>query len=302
MSVLHRYGSVAAALARRLAGYNVGARLKPVGELAAEFGTGRGTIQSALKVLIDEGAVELEPRGKLGSYIRRLDYEKLLARAGLSTVIGVMPVAYSVRFVGLATGLTRAFEQAGLTLVLAQVRGGKNRTNLLRTGRCDFAIVSRLAWEKEAAGGDLHLALSLGPGSYVGDHVLLVRSDTAGITDGMRVGVDPTSHDHVQLALAECQGRAVQIVEISYPQAIAKLLAREIDAAIWDGEVPGTPESLRVLPLSRRRPDGGADTEAVLLVRGDDLALADLLRNRIDAEAVVAVQQRVLSGEEMPNF
>jgi len=301
--LLHRYGSVAAALARRLAAQSVGDRLAPVGDLAAEFGTGRGTIQSALRVLTAEGAVELEHRGRLGTYIRRLDYDKLLALAGLSTVIGVMPVAYSVRLVGLATGLTRAFEQAGLPLVLAQMRGGRNRIGFLRTGRCDFAVVSRLAYEREAPMRDLAVALSLGPGSYVGHHVLLVRGEgIEGITDGMRVGVDPTSHDHVQLTLEECRGKSVRLVSISYAQAIPKLLAGEIDAAIWDGSAPATPEPLRIVPLRRTETGSGADTEAVLLIRGEDSALGDLLRNRIRPETVVAVQQRVLSGEEMPNF
>jgi len=300
--VLHRYGSVAEELARRLAAHRVGDRLASVGELAAEFGTGRGTVQAALKLLIDEGAVELERRGSLGSFITKLDYARLMARAGLATVIGVMPVAYSLHFIGLATGLTRAFAQAEIPLVLAQVRGGRSRIQLLRTGRCDFAVASRMAWEAESGAGDLQLVFSFGPGSSVGEHVLLVREGFDGIADGMRVGVDPTSHDHMRLTLEECQGRAVEMVEISYAQSLSLLLRGAIDATVWDGGAPLVPRGLKILPLRRRSGPTGGDTEAVLLTRGSDQALAALLRARIRPEAVVEVQRRVLSGEELPAF
>lgn len=300
--MLHRYGSVAEELARRLAAHRVGDRLASVGELAAEFGTGRGTVQAALKLLIDEGAVELERRGSLGSFITKLDYARLMARAGLATVIGVMPVAYSLHFIGLATGLTRAFAQAEIPLVLAQVRGGRSRIQLLRTGRCDFAVASRMAWEAESGAGDLQLVFSFGPGSSVGEHVLLVREGFDGIADGMRVGVDPTSHDHMRLTLEECQGRAVEMVEISYAQSLSLLLRGAIDATVWDGGAPLVPPGLKILPLRRRSGPTGGDTEAVLLTRGSDQALAALLRARIRPEAVVEVQRRVLSGEELPAF
>lgn len=302
--MLHRYGSVAQALALRLLALREGDRLEAVHALAARFGTGRGTVQSALKLLSDEGAVVLESRhGNRGSFLRSLDRERLLAMAGISPVIGVMPVAYSPRFQGLAAGLTHGFAGAGLPLVLAQLRGARHRLHFLRTGRCDFAIVSRLAWKEEEERGDLRLVHGFGPGSNVGDHVLVLTSPTApGICDGMRVGVDPASHDHMRLTLAECQGKAVQLVEIGYSQVLPKLLAREIDATVWDREV-ALPDSLglTVVPRQQRDP-GDPDTEAMLVTRTEAEGLADLLQNRIDPAAVIGVQRRVLAGEEVPVF
>lgn len=289
----------------RLLALREGERLEPVHQLAAQFGTGRGTVQSALKVLTDEGAVALESHGNRGSFIRELDRERLLAKAGIAPLIGIMPVAYSLRFQGLATGLKRASDQAGLPLVLALVRGGKNRIHFLRTGRCDFAVVSRLAWQAEEAQGDLRLIHAFGPGSNVGDHSLLLKADqtdnAGGIVDGMRVGVDPSSHDHLRLTLMECQGRAIHMVEISYAEAIPRLMAGEIDAAVWDQEIP-LPPSLPLITVPRRRGDlaGAPDTEAVLITRAEAGLLGDLLAGSIDPETVAAVQRRVLAGEEMP--
>jgi len=301
--VLHRYGSVCVDLARRLLTLREGDRLAPIAQLAAEFGTGRGTIQSALRLLVEAGAVRLESRGFLGSFVAGLDRVRLLEQANLPAVIGVMPVAYSLRFQGLATGLMRACEQAHLPLVLAQVRGGRNRVEFLRSGRCDFAIVSRLAWEAEAARGDLQLLFGFGPGSSVGDHVwLLAPAASGGLCDGLRVGVDPASHDHMRLTLAECQGKAVRLVTISYAQAVPKLLAGEIDAALWDAGAPLSLLGLTTRPLAGGRPDAGADTEAVLLVRAGSDGVAGILERSIRCEVVTAVQQRVLAGEETPDF
>jgi hypothetical protein len=300
--LLHRYGSVAEALALRLLALREGDRLDPVHQLAAEFGTGRGTVQSALKVLTDDNAVALESHGNRGSFVRSLDRKKLLSLAGIFPLIGAMPVAYSARFQGLAAGLTRAFEAAELPLVLAQLRGGRNRIHFLRTGRCDFAVVSRLAWQEEERAGDLRLVCSFGPGSNVRDHVLvLAKAGSSGVEDGMRVGVDPSSHDHVRLTQAECEGKAVTLVEISYAQAVAKLLAGEIDAAVWDLEVP-LPSTLPLVTVPRQRREGTdrLDTEAVVITRAE--ALGDLLAGSIRPEDVTDVQKRVLAGEEMPVF
>ncbi|MDF2627519.1 MAG: hypothetical protein K0R39_1350 [Symbiobacteriaceae bacterium] len=303
--MLHRYGSVAESLALRLLALHEGERLAPVHQLAAEFGTGRGTVQSALKLLSDGGAVVLESHGHRGSFVVQIDRQKLLAQAGIFPLIGAMPVIYSTRFQGLATGLTRAFEQAALPLVLAQLRGGRNRIHFLRTGRCDFAVVSRLAWQQEEPAGDIALVHSFGPGTNVSDHVLLLsRAGARGIEDGMRVGVDPSSHDHVRLTQAECEGKAVTLVDISYAQAVPRLLAGEIDAAVWDTEVP-LPPNLPLVTVPRERRAATAaepDTEAVMITRTEAGALGALLGRQIDPGVVTFTQQQVLKGEEMPAF
>lgn len=302
--MLHRYGSVAESLALRLLALRAGERLAPVHRLAAEFGTGRGTVQSALKLLTDGGAVVLESHGHRGSFIKQVERQKLLAQAGIFPLIGAMPVAYSTRFQGLMAGLTRAFEQADLPLVLAQLRGGRNRIHFLRTGRCDFAVISRLAWLQEESAGDIMLVHTFGPGTNVSDHALVLsRPGARGIEDGMRVGVDPSSHDHVRLTQAECEGKAVTLVDISYAQTLPRLLSGEIDAAVWDTEVP-LPATLPLVtvPREHRNPSGEPDTEAVMITRTEPGALGALLASTIQPAIVTATQQRVLAGQEMPVF
>lgn len=302
--MLHRYGSVAERLALRILALDAGDRLESVGDMAREFGTGRGTVQSALQMLARDGGLELERRGRLGSFVKRMDRAKLLAAAGISPVIGIMPVPYSLRFQGLALGLTRAFARSGLPLLLAHVRGGKHRLHFLRSGRGEFAIISRLAWEEEAAAGDLHLVHAFGPGSHVGDHILVMADPTAtGITDGMRVGVDPGSHDHLRLTLAECEGRSVVLVEISYAQAIPRLLAGDVDAALWDSGVALPPVAgLITLPRRRSLAGSGPDTEALLVTREGAHDLGALLERRVERGLVISTQNEVLVGGPLPAF
>ncbi|OXM15728.1 hypothetical protein CGZ75_03100 [Paenibacillus herberti] len=297
------YGSVAVTLARRLLTMEEGDRLDPIGQLAAEFETGRGTVQAALKLLIDEGALEVDALGKRGSFIKKLNREKLLQLGDLTSIIGVMPVAISTIHYGLSTGLHYAFEQTDIPLVLAQLRGAKNRLHFLRTGRCDFAIISRMSWLQEADKGDLLLLFGFGPGSNVANHALLMpRKHDNGIVDGMRVGVDPTSHDHFLMALKECEGKSVQFIEISYGESIPKLLSGNIDVSICSESIANLPSELKIVPLQYQEVHRDTNTEAVLVVRNNSKWIEDLIQNRIDPAFIATIQSNVVNGKEKPVF
>lgn len=302
--MFHLYGSTAVDLAKKILFLNEGDRLDPIRQLAKEFDTGIGTIQSALKMLIDEKAIEVEGLGKKGTFITKIEQKKLLTIADLNTVIGAMPVVYSLTFQGLETGLMKAFHEANVPLIVTQLRGAKNRLHFLRTGRCDFAIISRLSWEEEKDKGDLKLAFTFGPGSNVGDHVLLLADKNAtGIKDGIKVGVDPSSHDSFQLTLEECKGKSVEFVEISYGEAYSKLLSGEIDCTIWDvGTLQTLPDNFKILPLSREKHSKvtNTNTEAVLVVHSEADFLETLIKTKIDPTIIIDTQKKVISREAKP--
>jgi len=302
----HRYGTIAVDLARRLLTLSEGDRMDSIGKLAAEFSTGRGTIQSALKLLVDEGALQVESLGKRGSFIKRLDQSVLLEKAELTAIIGAMPVAYSTHFQGLATGLNQTFQQSDIPLILAMLRGSKNRVHFLKSGRCDFIIISRLTWEGIQQDEALRLLFAFGPGSNIEGHVLIMaeNNDEDEITDGMRVGIDSSSNDHMRLTLQECEGKSVQFVEMSYGQSLQKLLAGEIDATVWDAGagLHRPPSSLKVLPLIHSNGELDANTEAVLVVRSDSGGLQDLISQIIDPQKVVDTQRKVIAREIQPIF
>ncbi|MCL6580929.1 MAG: GntR family transcriptional regulator [Firmicutes bacterium] len=283
-----------------------GDRLSPVAEYAARLGVGRGTVQAALRLLQDSGAVRLVPRGHMGTFVERVDRAALWSLSGLGTVTGVMPLPYSQRYRGVATGLYQAFHVAQIPLVLAHMRGARRRLEALLTRRYEFALVSKLSYEvARRERGELCLAVDLGPGTNVREHVLLIRGPSDRITDGMRVGVDPDSIDITELTRHECAQVRVTAVEAPYTQFLGLILKGVIDAAVWDSEegLPPREAGLKVVPL-RGRADGTApDTSAaVLVVHRDNQTLASILRSSVDVAVVRETLDRVMRGEVLPEL
>ncbi|WP_301109868.1 GntR family transcriptional regulator YhfZ [Sporosarcina sp.] len=304
----YRYVSISIELARRLLILEEGDRFDSIKKLSEDFDVGRGTIQTALSRLVEDGALEIESLAQQGSYIKKVNRPLLLKAAQLEEVIGTLPITYSRLYLGLATGLHQAFENSDMSLILAQVRGAKNRLNFLQSSRCDFMIISKLTWNRIQDDEDLTLLFEFGPGSNVSKHVLLVRNEFANeISEGMRIGVDSSSFDHLQLTLKEFNGKNVQLVETSYGQTIDKLITGEIDATIWDAGIwdvgiISQPDSLRMIPLTQYEVEQIDNTIACLVVKKDNKALNQLLLKCINPEAVVETQKQVMAYKITPSF
>jgi hypothetical protein len=302
-----KHARVAMRIAQDLLRASPGDRLPPVADYATELGVGRGTVQTALRLLQDSGAVSLVPRGHMGTFVEAVDPAALWDLTGLGTITGVMPLPYSLRYKGLATGLYRAFQAADIPLVMAHIRGARRRLVALDSRRYEFALVSRFSYEVARSEVDyLDLALELGPQSGVREHVLLLRGGRGEhIEDGMRVGIDPESIDVSQLTLRECAGAEVTLVELPYLQFPSQMEKGTIDAAIWDSEegLPASGAGMRVVPL--RGPEAGLrpeTSEAVLVTHRANETVKAILRGKIDPAVVRATQARVMSGEEMPEL
>jgi len=302
-----KHARVAMHLARDLLRAKPGDRLAPIADYARRLGVGRGTVQAALALIRERGAATLVPRGHMGTFVEAVDPAALWELTGLGSITGVMPLPYSQRYRGLATGLYRAFQQAHVPLVMAHMRGARRRLEALNSGRYEFALVSRNSYETARAEMDfLDLALELGPRTSVREHMLLLRDGRADrITDGMRVGIDPSSIDITLLTHRECDGARVTLVELPYTQFPGQIQKGVIDAAVWDAEepIPEGGSGMRLVPLRNGdagvRPDTG---EAVLVVHRENTVVKSILRERVDPEVVRATQARVLAGEELPEL
>ncbi|NLW41295.1 MAG: GntR family transcriptional regulator, partial [Tissierellia bacterium] len=60
--LMSKNGEVVMLLAREFISYDVGDRIRTIRDYAEIFNTGRGTVQSAIKLLESEGAIRLESR------------------------------------------------------------------------------------------------------------------------------------------------------------------------------------------------------------------------------------------------
>lgn len=282
-------------------------RIEPIGVYAEKLHLGRGTIQSALRFLEETGAVKLEPKGHLGTFIENIDYRKLWDVAGLGSITGAMPLPYSRRYEGLATGLYKAFEKADIPFNMAYMRGGYKRQEALEQLKYDFIIMSKLAADMSIfSGKDVETVLDFGNYSYVKDHkVLFANPEDDEITDGMRVALDKSSPDHFILTTYECEDKKVDYVELTYNQILKSLLDKKIDAAVWNiDEI--SDRNINIPYYDLKSPKAlkikEDDTRAVLVARKSDWGLSGILRNIIDKQYVLDIQMKVLREEMLPSY
>ena len=88
-------------------------RIVTVSEFESMIDTARGTIQNSLKVLSEANAITLVSRGHLGTFLIHKNLSLLLNFAGITFLVGVMPLPYSKLYEGLSTGLVQTMENHG---------------------------------------------------------------------------------------------------------------------------------------------------------------------------------------------
>jgi len=305
--LMSKNGEVTMGLAREFIGYNVGDRIKTIEEYADNFGTGRGTIQSAIKFLRDEGAINLESRGHLGTFILSMDYKKLWNIADLGTIVGVMPLPYSKRYEGLATGLYKAFEDAHIPFSLAFMRGASKRIETLDFGKYDFVITSKLAaiYEQNKY-SSTEIIYEFGEKSYVGEHIVLYKCNNIHeISNGMRIGIDPASPDQFLLTKYECEGKDIEYVETSYNQIIKKLENEEIDAAVWNEDEiieKGLNYNISKLKNPKSLEVNQQAATAVMVSNRDYVEIKNIIKKFINMEIIKNTQDQVINGELIPMY
>jgi len=284
-----------------------GQRIQTVAEYSKKLGLGRGTIQTALQYLENTGAIKLEVKGHLGTYIESMNYRKLWEISGLGSITGVMPLPYSRRYEGLATGFYMAFEKASIQFNMAYMRGGNKRVETLLQGKYDFAVMSKLAADTMLQScDDVEVALVLDSYSFVKGHrVLFADSGKAEINDGMRIGIDSSSIDIAVLVRHECEGKNVEYVELTYNQILKSLQDKKIDAAVWSiDEIEDRNLSIPFgeLKSSKLKHFDSSNTKAAIVVKKSNWGISSLIKHVINRDYIVSIQNQVLEGKMLPRY
>ena len=306
---LTRNGLAARQLAALLLSVEPDSRLPRVRDLAEQLGCGNGTVQAALRLLEEAGAIETAARGHLGTFLISSDRSVLWRLSGLGTLLAAMPLPYSRRYEGLATGLRTAFDEAGTPFALTFMRGAGTRTTALLEGKTDLVVLSRFAADRliEEHPGELSLVVDLGPATYVGAHGLLLRHGADLAQPGLRVAVDHASEDQHILAERAFVGREdVEWVESSYMQ-LSDLFARDqVDVTLWNlDEVQGRDGmNVDVLPLGDEitRDLALRNSSAAIIGRSVSETALRAVREAVDPSVVTSLQSAVLRGERMPSY
>lgn len=302
--LMQKNGIVAMNLAREISTMKVGDRLNTVAEYASIFNTARGTVQLAIKLLEQNNAIILEHRGHLGTYIKYIDYKVLWEFSGFGTIIGVMPLPYSKRYEGLATGLYKVASNNNIPFGLAYMRGAGARVQALQSGRYDFAVISKLAARNVIEKGmDIDIAMEFGYFTYVNSHAVIFSDQSKSeIEDGMRVGIDRSSIDHCLLTLKQCEGKDVVFVDLMYNQIITKIKSGELDAVVWNiDDILEKRLNIAYYPLDYNKTDI-ENTEAVLIVNRNSNGIKNLIEHFIDKETVIMLQKQVIDGLIVPSY
>lgn len=301
--LLSKNGLVTHMLAKEFLKYSVGDRIPTVTEFSEHYNLARGTVQNAMKFLQENEAIRTESRGYMGSYLIKKNMMTLLEFAGISSIVGVMPLPYSKRYEGLASGLLVAMENHyNIPASMAFMRGSKNRIGMLISKRYDYAILSRKAAEDIIETYDnIIIVKSFGPNSYLSEHVIIFSNDKNNtIKDGMKVGVDFDSIDQRRLTEQICAGKNVELVYADYSQILKRVMSKEIDAAIWNrDEIEDKMIKVHystILDFDQR------NGEAVLVVSKDEPEKVALLNEIIDAKVVTNIQKLVFDGKITPSY
>ena len=304
-ALLSKQGLVVAKLASELLHSIAGERIGRIEAYAERFDVSVGTVQMALGYLQSTEAADFDVRGRLGSFVRQLDYPLLWLLALNRPISGALPLPYSRHFEGLATGIRLQFEQQALDLDLRFMRGSAQRLQALASWTSDWALVSRFAAETaEAHGFEVEIVLLLGPESYLGQHMLLLRPGATDLADGMRVGVDMQSSDHVYSVRAAIRGHSVELVEIDYSQGLEQLVAGAIDATVWSQEnIPAGLPIVRVYPSNLQTdPTLARLSEGAIVVGRGNRAMLNILHATLDLAQLRAIEQEVVGLVRRPAY
>ena len=302
--LMQKLGIAITSLAVEFLPLNKGNRIKTVAELAERYETARGTIQSAIKFLKEEEAVILESRGHLGTFIKEIDYIKLLGLTGIKSLVGVMPLPYSKRYDGLATGIYKCLNDSGVNTNLAFMRGSNHRLKALEDGRYDFAVTSRLTADFYLENNkNIQIVKAFGDFSYVNEHIIVVSKDFNGeFTNGTRVGIDTSSIDQFMLSKTYFKDLEVQYVPLNYSQFITAIKGNQIDVAIWNlDDLEDRQDDIKFLPIDRGV-NNIKDTEAVIIANKKNSIVPVLFSRLLDVEEVKEYQQLVMKKKIMPQY
>ena len=300
--LMSKNGVASIKLAKSLIKIPVGGRIPTILELANENNLAIGTTHNALRTLIKANTIKVVSKGHLGSFLVEKDLKKLLSFMGINYLFGAMPLPYTKRYEGLASGLISQMENVyDIPVNLAYMRGAKIRIAMLVSGRYDFAIISKYAAiQYLKLHDDIKIVASFGKNSYTSSHVIMFHDSSAkNIEDGMKIGIDRSSIDQVELAKKVCLGKKVEYVEIEYSHIIERIIAGDIDATVMNID-----EAIdKHLNINYKEIDSDSDsTVAVLVCKKDANEINDLLANLLDANAVLDIQEKVLDGKIQPSY
>lgn len=278
-----------------------GDRVNSVSYYQERFQVARGTVQNAIAFLQSEGAISLVGRGRNGAIATDVNYAKLQTYCMPRTVLGVMPLSYTITSQGLATGLYEALNKINCSLVYT--RGASIRIQMVLERKCQFALCSRNSAEIALRDRQpIKILFDFGAGTYMPDHALVFRQpDKNCIEPHMRVAYDPDSSDQKDIIdLLTKDVKSLNLVKVKTFQTLNALRSGAIDVGVWNVDELLLNTDLHYCPIAPSLTE--KFSTAVLVAAKDDIAVERMLQKYIDVESVRSIQKAVKEGRIFADF
>ena len=260
-------------------------------------------MQAAISILKEEGAISTRSRGHLGTFVENVNHHKLLSYLGNRTLVGSLPLPYTKKYEGLATGIYKAFFNNEIQVSLSYMNGSEKRLSGLQEDRSNFIITSGLTADYLIKkNNNLAEFLVLPEQTYVTKHVLVFRKgEDAQIKSGAKIGVDTQSIDYTLLTKYVTKGQDVQLIQMPYNQVSKSIEEGLIDFAIWNEDEVVEHN----YPLAYSEIDNNLtvrSSQAAFVGKKTDIFTKSILEKTIDIDKLLNTQKKVISGELLPEY
>ncbi len=293
----------------------VGSRLLKTTEYQRTLEVGAGTVQKAIMLLENSGAVSIESRGHQGRFVTCCDFRKLWSLSEFGRIRVRLPPPGPNEIWAITDTLRDCFHKLDIPIEFFFERGGSRRIASLLDGDCDITLVSQGSIQVCNVSGDARLHLTpLGPESFYaeGSIKVLTRNDENGsiesnAPDTIRVGIDEESSDHLALTLKEFpREQGYRLVNCDFRCMPRLIIERTVDVGIWHFMplfVPAHLMGISLAPL--RRPEAIREchsrSEAFLVSSAGRPEIAALLQH-IDVADIRNRLKNLTAECESPDF
>lgn len=294
-------------LASDLLKLELGNQLPTIRDLATTYHSSVGTVQTIITEFEQANAVEIERRGWMGTYLRGRSLAQLWSAAqGSDPMVIALPLPSTRTCEGLATAIKTLLLENGIEVYLVFLRGSRRRLETLRRQRCHGAVISVFAARDMCSPAEI-CVLELPAQTYIKEHRVFYLDQARQTQSGaLRVATDCDSADLQRLTELEYQSADVEFVPVTFMQ-YAELLARgEVDAIVWDvdeaqGKLPPFVYS-RTLSDHVLQSIGDSNTRASIVGRSSDDVFNVVIRQCLDPERLLDIQQEVVTGKRVPSY
>ena len=298
-------GIVLRRLAREFFVMEEGDRTPSVAEYSERLSVSRGLVQNAIGFLQQQGAIEAEKSYGRGTWLTRLNREILLQHTGWDVITFNLPLPLNEYLVSLTTALYAQKNSFPIPISTVYATGAENRLHYLQKRSYDVIIVSRSTADIFIRDYDfVEYVAPLTGCRYAGAFYLYFTSpEERAIRDGMKIALDATCTDQVNLLRPLCEGKQVEYIDIPYIGQHLALKGGAVDCVLVRREA-------LILELDYLNPQQTAqpgftpeDTATpVMLVHRDNHSLGKVLQKYMQIEELAKWQADVLEGRRDISF